>query len=139
MDEQGLKVAEHQETSTKNRRKLAESTRGRVQCLIIRQAWKVHDWHGGSWLLQVTISCLICCEHPLLSSVMFRSRWVDNFAETAALGILSLRCRLPKSECSRAAEAVRGPPQVVSRGSRQPDQACQVCRECLPQPVPEAL
>ena len=32
MDEQGLRVAEHQESSLKNRRKLAEATRGTCSC-----------------------------------------------------------------------------------------------------------
>lgn len=34
LDEQGLKIAENQETSQKNRRKLAENTRGTFRILL---------------------------------------------------------------------------------------------------------
>lgn len=47
LDEQGLRIAENQENSQKNRRKLAESTRGMpfylLNCLIcIRSACREH-------------------------------------------------------------------------------------------------
>lgn len=42
LDEQGLKIAENQENSQKNRRKLAETTRGIFNSLLL----KTFHWHA---------------------------------------------------------------------------------------------
>ena len=57
LDEKGMRVAEQQEASVKNRRKLAETTKGGLQALAVRHGWSLTD---STLKYDVDCCCLAC-------------------------------------------------------------------------------